>query len=70
MGILAGGWGLCGSYWYSEVLILSFDKMCARPDFKVILYSDENLAFFLLFSPLLLTSFQRLFCLELKILSV
>lgn len=61
---------MCGSYWYSEVLILSFDKMYVRPDFKVILYSDENLAFFLLSSPLLLTSFQRLFCLELEIFSV
>lgn len=61
---------MCVLYWYSEVLILSIDKMCVRPDFKIMLYSDENLAFFLLFSPLLLTSFQRLFCLELEIFSV
>lgn len=61
---------MCGFYWYSEILILSFNKMCVRPDFKFILYSDENLAFFLLSSTLLLTSFQRLFCLELEIFSV
>lgn len=61
---------MCGFYWYSEILILSFNKMCVRPDFKFILYSDENLVFFLLSSTLLLTSFQRLFCLELEIFSV
>lgn len=61
---------MCGFSWYSAVLILSFDKMCVRPYFKVILYSDENLAFFLLSSPLLLTFLQRLFCLELEVFSV
>lgn len=65
---------MCGSYWYSEVLILSFDKMYVRPDFKVILYSDENLAFFPpflsftldLLSEAVLSRVRNLFCITSK----